>query len=273
MVDIADIDRDDKILDPACGSGGFLIKALEKFKESMPASRQNERINEIIEGQLFGLDAERLAIRACKLNMIVHNDGKNNMFIADSLLSLDKINRKIQSQDTKQRNDIIKEYKFQVILTNPPFGAKEKKKIVLNNFTLSQGKKSCKSEILFIERCLDLLDKKGKLLMIIPDGILNNERDSEVRRYIRKYTKIVAIISLPLETFKPSETGVRANILYAIKREEPLDDDEIEKEDGKIFFAIAETVGYDATGRKIDKNDLMNVIKPKFLEIKKDVLP
>ena len=139
------------------------------------------------------------------------------------------------------------------------FGSKIKSQELLTSFDLGKGNRSQLTEVLFIERCVDLLKPRGTLGIVVPDGVLSNISLSNVRAFIRNNSLIRAIISVPHETFSPYGSGVKASLLFLQKK-----DVEGKLKQEKVFMAVADNIGYDATGRMTGKNDL-----PKILEIYK----
>ena len=109
---------------------------------------------------------------------------------------------------------------------------------------------------MFIERCLKLLKPNGILGIVVPDGILSNVQLGHVRRFIRENAIIRAIVSIPRDAFIPYGSGVKASLLFLQKK-----DIEGKLKQGKVFMAIAENVGYDATGRSTGKNDLPIILE------------
>ena len=108
----------------------------------------------------------------------------------------------------------------------------------------------------FIERCLKLLKPEGILGIVVPDGVLSNTSLDYVREFIRQNAVIKAVVSLPVETFVPYGSGVKASLLFLQKK-----DIEGKSKQGKVFMAIAENIGYDATGRSTGKNDLKTILE------------
>lgn len=110
-------------------------------------------------------------------------------------------------------------------------------------------------QILFIERCLQLLKDGGKMAVVLPDGIFGNESESYVRNWILKNAKIIAIIDIPLETFLP-HTGTKTSVLILQKvAKEQL------KSNYPIFLSIAEYCGHDRRGKEIEKDDIVEIAK------------
>jgi len=133
----------------------------------------------------YGSDINPRIISVCKRNLLAHKI----------------INCEI---DNKDFIDNDKENFYDVILTNPPFGVKEKRKDRLDNFFLSMGKREEVLEIIFIEKIIKSLKKGGIASIVLPDGILSNSSDRMVRKYIQSNCDIIASIDLPENTFKSS---------------------------------------------------------------------
>ena len=206
-----------RILDPACGSGGFLLYAMDHIQKE--ASRYYEEgtpehynhWHNFAEKELFGIEVNDAIARIAKTNMILHDDGHSNVIGNDALLNFDKL---------YDQNRGFEKEKFDIILTNPPFGASVKKeeKPYLDNYELGKGRNSQKTEILFLERCFDFLKwETGKLAIILPDGILNNSSLQYVRDYIEQHFQILAVVSLPQIAFRYYEAGVKPSILFLRK--------------------------------------------------------
>ena len=255
---------DQLVLDPACGSGGFLLNTMDfvrvMAKQEYPDAAQEEyrMWHDFAKENLFGIEINDQIARVCKMNMIIHDDGHTNVISTDSLREL------------KEINNIHKGFKndqFDLILTNPPFGAtiKETEKPYLQKYELGKGKKTQKTEILFIERCLDFLKSgTGKMAIVLPDGILTNSSLQYVRDLIMEQCQILAVVSLPQFAFSHYGAGVKASLVFLRRKGE-------NEELGSypIFMAIAEHIGYDATGRKDPQNDL-DKIHEEYQEFKKN---
>lgn len=217
MVKMAAPHHEEHVLDPACGSGGFLLHAMdhilkqasEFFTEGTP--EHYTHWHDFAEKRLFGIEVNDSIARVAKMNMIIHDDGHSNVIGNDALVNFDIL--------YNQHRDFKKET-FDLILTNPPFGASIKKEEApyLDDYNLSKGKISQKTEILFLERCFDFLKwETGKLAIILPDGILNNSSLQYVRDYIEGHFQILAVISLPQIAFSHYGAGVKPSILFLQK--------------------------------------------------------
>ena len=252
----------ERVLDLACGSGGFLLHALDYVRKEAndyhddPIDRF-KHWHKFAKDLLFGIEVNEEIARVAKMNMILHDDGHTNVISADALQELDHICE-------RSGNNEFKAGSFDLILTNPPFGAKVSlsEQPYLENYELGnqrnkagpkKPRKNQRTEILFIERIWDFLKPgTGRAAVIIPDGILTNSSLQEVRDFLLERFQINAIVSLPQMAFAYFGAGVKASIVFLRKRAEgeKLSGDE------PIFMAIAERIGYDATGRKDSINHL-----------------
>ncbi|OQX70675.1 hypothetical protein B6D52_03785 [Candidatus Parcubacteria bacterium 4484_255] len=267
-IKMMDIKNDDLVLDPACGSGGFLLHALDEVRhqanEYYPQKDGQEETAEhkmywhtFAQNNLFGIEINDSIARVAKMNMIIHDDGHTNVIGFDALEDIDKMNRKNTGFDRDR---------FDVIVTNPPFGANVKasehpylKKFELGKKKNKDGKdknmKNQKTEILFIERCIDFLKPGvGKMAIVLPDGILTNSSLQYVRDFLMEKTQILAVVSLPQFAFTHFGAGVKSSLVFVRKK---ADNEKLGKY--PIFMAIAEHIGYDAAGRKDPKNDLSKI--------------
>ncbi|MBX2931992.1 MAG: N-6 DNA methylase [Chitinophagaceae bacterium] len=271
MVDILNPDENDTVLDPACGSGGFIIEALrhiwnqleEKAKE-LKMSGENLREEQIDRANtcIRGIDKDSFLAKIAKAYMAIMGDGKSGVVNEDSLEQLE--NWKTISKTKIHLND------FSVILTNPPFGSKipvsgatklaqyelaHKWKQDKKTGDWEKGKLADKEapQILFIERCLQFLRVGGRMAVVLPDGIFGNNKLGYIRRFIMKQARIVAVIDIPLETFMPN-TGTKTSILIVQK----LPPDQI-PEDYPVFMCVAETCGHDRRGNIKEEDDISEI--------------
>lgn len=267
IVDMMNPTRDSLILDPACGSGGFLLHVFDKIREQANeyadkgTADHNNYWSDFARSNLFGIEINENIAQVAKMNMIIHGDGHTNVACADSLQPFETLKQ-------KTKNDSFDKEKFDFILTNPPFGSNINsseypfiKGYELGKSTSKSGKttprKNQKSEVLFIERCLEFLKKgTGKMAIILPDGVLSNSSMQYVRDYLMEKTQILGIVSFPQLAFKQYGAGVKSSVIFCRKKAD------FEGETNyKIFMAIAENVGYDSTGRKTTENDLDMILE------------
>lgn len=251
MVSIVNPSINDRFLDPACGTGGFLIRVYNEIAnkiENMSSSelfsmhKTKEEIKENIKtNNFFGIDAEPRAAKTAKMNMIMWGDGEN-VYRGNGLGDYAKNGEKYPFGT----NDIS------LILANPPFGAVEKEDSILQKYNLFMENKITKTECLFVERALKCLNDKGKLAIVLPDSILGSNSMRPVREMIKNETNIKAIISLPPHTFSISGVQtINSSVVYLEKKSKS----QKSETDYPIFMAVAQNIGYDATGRKTVRNN------------------
>ena len=264
VVKMIDPTKDDIIIDPACGSGGFLISALDHITKGILDEGEKKQIAEHC---LFGIDKESDLAKICKAHMSILGDGRSNIVQQDSLKPLDDWKDEAKGKITNEG-----EFKdFDVCITNPPFGSKIKvsRADVLERFELghkwkrisgiweqTQETKPTPPQILFLELCLTFLVKPGgKIGIVLPDGLLGNPTDGYIRYFIQKYAEILAVIDCPVETFMP-HTGTKTSILILKKDStSPHPNRSIEDRSKKTFFAIAEHCGHTMRGYDSEKED------------------
>ncbi len=258
-VKMMEIKNDDLVLDPACGSGGFLLHALDEVRSQAEEYYKDDETekyrfwHDFAQNNLFGIEINDSIARVAKMNMIIHDDGHTNVIGFDALEDIEKMNGKNRGFEIN---------KFDVIVTNPPFGANVKRSEhpYIEKFNFGQNGKKCrdnqKTEILFIERCIDFLKYgTGRMAIVLPDGILMNSTFQYVRDFIMDHCQIEAIISLPQFTFVHYGAAVKSSLLFLRKK------DKQEKEKKyKVFMAIADHIGYEATGKRDPKNDLIDIL-------------
>ena len=244
MVEATDPKIGDKIIDPFCGTGGFLIYAFEIVSEKIRlnekfSEREKSTWRERLSGEsLFGTDWKKRTATASKMNMMIHGDGSSGIFMQDGL------------RDVPGR---IESSMFDLCLTNPPFGSVERDDAVLNAFHLGRGHQSRDRVVLAVERCIQLTRPGGQIVMVVIDGILNNPTATDVRKFIRKHTHIEAVVSLNAETFQGYGAGAKTSILF-LKRRNGSD------EQGPVFMAVARKTRYAPNGDPIPGNELPDIL-------------
>lgn len=291
---------DEKVLDSACGTGGFLVTAMThviaeletEFSVSLDIPKDKwdndsmrafqDRISEMASHNYFGFDINPDLVKATKMNMVMNNDGSGNILQTNSLLPphewSDEFRTKL-AEALGTDKAILRNYKtigyFDVIVTNPPFGSKipVKDKNILEQFDLAHiwenNKKkgtwkkttrlqsSVPPEILFIERCVQLLVPNGRLGIVLPDSILGSPGLGYIREWLIKNTRIIASIDLHADTFQP-RNGTQTSVLFLQKKTQEQKDTE-EKSgnmaDYNIFMAMIEKVGHDKRGNPLFKRD------------------
>lgn len=287
MVSMLDPDRNTRILDPACGSGGFLVIALDYVRQKitkelypdldelrLQAKYNSPEVDDIVreyaENMLFGFDFDPDLKKAARMNMVMSGDGHTNIYSINSLeypqgakpdvaLVAPAVNRSIQNSADKDLDfgveDNNAQGKFDMIFTNPPFGSNVEVDVeIAKKYDLYQKTGHKAPEVLFIECCYNFLKPGGKMAIVLPDGILGNPNTLSVRQWILKRFKLIASVDLPVEAFLP-QVGVQASLLFLQKKTQDELLVPIEQEDYDIFMAIVEKVGKDRRGVPIYKKD------------------
>ena len=265
-IEVLDPKVGEYVIDPACGSGGFLIVALEYIwkKVEDEAKRKGwskellgSKRREIASKFIAGIDKDSFLAKVTKAYMAIVGDGRGGIFCENSLLPPSEWNMK-----TKQKIELGK---FDVLITNPPFGAKIpiRGDRILGQYALGLKWKSNKQrnqwertnklqdkqppQILFIERCLQLLKPGGRMGIVLPDGILAGDKVGYVASFIKDETKVLASVDCPIETFSPSVT-TKTHVVFLEKKQKDKDDGPY-----RIFMAVARKIGHDRKGREILK--------------------
>lgn len=268
MVDIISPQAEEYIIDPACGSGGFLVGSLRKiskdidqsFKGRLTPDRINSHKRSIYSKYFFGIDQERDLVKISKAYMAIIGDGSANIYSKNSL---------IYPKKWENVSNELKLGNFDVILTNPPFGKDIKVRgKLLTQYDLAKKwskvgdqyqlpvenvgfKSAVRPSILFLERCYQFLKKgseKGRMGIILPVGDLSNDEDAYVKEWLLRNNKIFAIVQLPTETFQPY-CGTQTCLVFLEPKEE------YENDEYNVFMAQANKVGKDQRGKEIYKRD------------------
>lgn len=242
IVNTLPIKNDSKVLDTSCGSGGFLLYALDKVRKEASEYYPNQVANpekgipegkdhwthwhDFAEKNLFGIEINEQIARTAKMNMIIHDDGHTNVISSDGLLRDDVMRERSGNKGFKYNS-------FDFIITNPPFGSsiKQTEKAYLHQYNLGnkdvswldtkntavQARVNQSTEVLFIEQCWNFLNEGGFLAIVIPDGILSNSSVQYVRDNIEEWFRIVAVVSLPQTAFTNTGAGVKSSIMFLRK--------------------------------------------------------
>lgn len=284
MVEMMNPTENDRVLDPACGSGGFLVMVLDHVRKQIAAElypdldgpllaekfnsmEVNERVKEYAERSIFGFDFDPDLKKAARMNMVMAGDGHANIFHVNSLAypnwehpsEIEKIKRAI-GKSLSEMKDIESRYgndareKFDIIFTNPPFGTKVKvEPEIASQYFLS--KYSDAPEVLFIEACYNYLKPGGRVAIVLPDSILGNPNNLPVRQWILEKYKVLASLDLAVEAFLP-QVGVQASLLF-LQRKTELERQLAQEsnDDYKVFMALAERLGKDRRGNPVYQRD------------------
>lgn len=265
------------ILDPACGTGGFLIAAMNRVIDKIRAAeverwqgdldraepRIQDRIKKFASRFIVGIDFNPNLVKASKMNMVMNNDGSGGLFQANSLASPATWEEALRERSLLGQVDLI--------VTNPPFGSKipiddpailEKYDLghawsydkAADTWTMTGGiQKSQPPEILFIERCVQFLKPgSGRLAMVLPDGILGAPGLGYVREWILTQTRVLASIDMHPDTFQPNVSVQTSILVLQRKTQRDIDLEQAagRKADYNVFMAIANHIGHDKRGNR-----------------------
>lgn len=259
-IGILDPKDGETIFDPSCGSGGFLVSAMSHVYKKIEKERDDE--NEIIENKkdyaiecVYGMDYDPLIAKVAKAYMLIWGDGRSNISVCDGL-NQDNWGEEAKAKFLIKRDGKTELRKFDIIATNPPFGGDIASDDTLSKYDISYkplkngGRKRINKisrDKLFIERCISILNPNGRMAIVLPRGIFKNYGDEYIRRFILHHCKILAVIGLGGDMFKPF-TNTKTCIAILQKREKPLVNlSELEKDPDPIF-AITEKPGKSKTG-------------------------
>jgi len=255
MVKMIDPTERELIMDPACGSGGFLIHSMDFVRDKVKQKHKDDV--DLTRGidhcfrrfNVSGIEENDHMVNVAIMNMVLHGDGRSNIECHDAL----------DDYNNFDQRRAIEPNRYHVVFLNPPLGTLENRRERLRNFALgSQIEKGDGQwrEILFIERCLDLLRPAGRMAIILPDPILGDPSFQYIRAFIDRKAKILAVVSLPPHAFTPYGGNVKVSVLFLQKK----DREDRELGEYSIFTAQVDHIGYDAQG-KPDENDLYKIVE------------
>jgi len=238
IVDVLPIKKESKVLDTSCGSGGFLLYALNKIRKEATSYYPNYKKDarqyakwfpywhDFAQNNLYGIEISEQISRAAKMNMIIHDDGHTNVITSDGLVSDETIFLKTSNQGFNYGT-------FDFIITNPPFGStiRQSEQAYLKTYQLGKKEEDWlavkaqpentrdgqNTEVLFIEQDYKFLKEGGYLAIVLPDGILTNSSMQYVRTQIEDWFRIVAVISMPQIAFAANGAGVKSSVLFLRK--------------------------------------------------------
>lgn len=270
IVDSLPITHKSRVLDTSCGSGGFLLYALDKVREQAnefydPIKDEKDHYkywHDFAEKNLFGIEINDQIARTAKMNMIIHDDGHTNVIASDGLLSDTEMQAKSGNKEFKYNS-------FDFIITNPPFGSsiKQTEKAYMHQYNLAikevdwlnttaSGKAALRdsqsTEVLFLEQCHKFLTEHGYLAVVIPDGILTNSSLQYVRDNIEEMYRIVAVVSMPQTAFSATGAGVKSSVLF-LRKHKDKQTEKISNQKAKLKEQVKTDNKYIATIEKWEK--------------------
>ena len=313
MVEVLNVKEGDKVCDPCCGSGGFLIKAFEHVQnqidqdihkqitilmdnQSLSDSEKQYKINTLLSecdktkdgsryhklchDYFFGVDANARMARTSKMNMIMHGDGHVGVYLHDGLINIGG----------------VYDNNFDVILINPPFGAHVEKDMRITSSDIPTDREKAlyeelfgseyiskvytpikeyaqeigkdkkigkrilelyqinnnSTEILFIERCINLLKPGKRAGIVLPEGVLDNPALDRVRRFVESRAKILNITSIPADVFLSSGANIKPSLVFI----EKFKDGEIPEKDYLLSVTKVNDAGISSTGLPSNNEEL-----------------
>ena len=241
---------EETVLDPACGSGGFLIHALHFVRGDLSPHAAKR----YCAGNLWGFDMDARATRVARALMVLAGDGSANIMRLNSLLrhtpslppfEMNGDGASLTVEDVCRTR--MRHHKgFDLILTNPPFAGEVRESQLLEAYVLSRGKQRVERDVLFLERCVELLRPGGRLAIVLPHNKLATEAWGYVREWLLRKVRVLAVVGLGRNTFLP-HTHQKAGVLFARK----FADKERCGKDQRIFFGVSERDGKTSKGRLI----------------------
>ena len=265
------------MIDTASGSCGFPIHTVFYvwkqiyqdlgIKEShlFTAEKKHDKALDYVKDKVFGIDFDEKSVRVARMLNIIAGDGHTNVLNLNSL-DFDRWEETTKDEDwqdnyfegfkrlKKLRKDknSNKDYEFDLLLANPPFAGDIKESRILAKYELGKNsggnwQNKVGRDILFIERNLDMLKSGGRMAVVLPQGRFNNSSDKYIRDYIAEKCRILAVVGLHGNVFKP-HTGTKTSVLIVQKWDEKLCP---KKEDYPIFFATMQKPSKDNSGEKI----------------------
>ena len=267
------------MIDTAAGSCGFTVHTIFQitghlFQNTDISEEEKENVLKV-----FGIDFDEKVVRVARTLNLIAGDGNTNVLHLNNL-DYDRWNETIQNRDwydvygaglkrleaLRKDTTSYKEFNFDILMANPPFAGDIKESRIIHKYDLgyndkNKPKSKVGRDILFIERNLNFLKPGGRMAIVLPQGRFNNTSDKAIREYISEKARILAVVGLHVNTFKP-HTGTKTSVLFVQKWDNKLCP---KVEDYPIFFAVSEKSGKDNSGEyvfikngnnqlKLDKN-------------------
>jgi type I restriction enzyme M protein len=253
------------MIDPAAGSCGFTVHTIFQMTGHLFNNVEISQAEKEDVLKVFGIDFDEKVVRVARTLNLIAGDGESNVMHLNSL-DYDRWNETVNNPDwrdtygggfrrletMKKDPGSYKEFRFDILMANPPFAGDIKESRIIHKYVLgynvkNKPKAKVGRDILFIERCLDLLKPGGRMAIVLPQGRFNNTSDKEIREFVAEKARIIAVVGLNNNTFKP-HTGTKTSLLFLQKWDEKLCP---KVDDYPIFFAISEKPGKDNSGEYI----------------------
>jgi len=239
------------VCDPACGSGGFLVHTMQHVRGN--TGNNSGVLKDYCETALWGFDFDARAVRVAKALMLFAGDGKANIYRINSLLNpftdlflQDQTGQPFLTIENVMRAHIKGFKGFDAIVTNPPFAGEIKEKHILTSYSLYKPERRLERDVLFLERCAQLLKPGGRIAIVLPHNKLGTSSWTYLREWLMRELQIIAVIGLGRHTFLP-HTHQKTSVLIGIRRSKTLK--QIPPEE--IFFGVSERDGKDSKGQYV----------------------
>jgi len=262
--------KDEYIIDPAAGSGGFLVHAMQWVWAHDLKNAPHDKQIEYAQRYLYGIDFDDKPVKISRALMLIAGDGRSHIFKLNSLnpkewQGADSEKEKARAElrgrlyktgdyaKDRENEENFKQFAFDILMTNPPFAGKIREQMLLRKYELVKSKKGkipkqVGRDLLFIERALQFIKPGGRIAIVLPQGKLNNTNTEYVREWIIDKARILAVVGLHINTFKP-HTGTKTSVLFLRKWAE----DEKPLKDYPIFMAVSKKSGKDNSGQYVYK--------------------
>jgi type I restriction enzyme M protein len=282
MVAMLDPHASERVMDPACGTGGFLVSTLKHLDAKLHVAADialddestdeflslQDNLRSFVEHNLFGSDFDPFLVRAAQMNVLMASNGQARVFNMNSLEF--PAGYLPGATEARGKADLGS---MDVVMTNPPFGSNIPitDPNILKQYDLAHAwertgdgsfrnrghlQGSVAPEVLFIERCVDWLKPGGRAGIVLPDGILGNPGDEYIRWWLLRHCWVLASVDLPVEVFiVEANVNILTSLLFLKKKTDKQirAEDLGEKVDYPVFMAIAEKVGFDRRGNTLYK--------------------
>lgn len=287
-VDMLQPQKEETVIDTACGSGGFLIQTMKLVQEQHNFTKQ--QLGSYASKKLFGIDFDDKSSKIAKAMMLIAGDGKSHIFKCNTLDTSDESWEEIMREFEKcellpdfddydknlQNKQSRKLFNFDVLLANPPFAGEVKEESITKHYELSKNEKgkdknSIGRDVLFIERNLQFVRAGGRLALVLPQGRFNNTSDKQIREFLADKARILGVVGLHVNTFKP-HTGTKTSVIFLQTWNDDASNPQYHcprKEDYPVFFAVNEEPVRDNSGDYTHDHDLKE-ISAAFVEFAKE---
>ena len=264
---------DEYVIDTACGSCGFTMHAVFwVWGEQLNAQGPNPWQREYASTHVYGLDFDARAVKIAQALNLIAGDGRTNVYRANTLASYlwddkvrvglhDRLRHCPDPERNRWNQEHYRYFNFDVLMTNPPFAGEIRERGILHQYELARrgrDKLAAKQgrDILFIERNLEFLRPGGRMAIVLPQGRFNNTTDAYIRDFIARECRVLAVVGLDGNTFKP-HTGTKTSLLFVQKWNEDPEGGALCRrvDDYPIFFATSKKSGKDNSGEYVYKTD------------------